>query len=174
MEIFGKNLGIVIINMKNKIDHTTSGLVAIYKPAGPTSHDIVDMVRRATGVKKVGHAGTLDPLARGVLVVAIGREATKQISDVVAKEKEYIARVRLGVTSTTDDEEGEKEVRDIEKVSRSKVEKVVEKFVGEIEQVPPIYSAVKIAGQEAYKRARRGEEVKMKLRQVEIDRKSVV
>jgi len=154
--------------MKNKIDHTTSGLMAIYKPAGPTSHDIVDMVRRATGVRKVGHAGTLDPLARGVLVVAIGRQATKQISEIVAKEKEYIAKVKLGVTSTTDDEEGEKEVREVSEVSRVVIEKVVEKFIGEIEQLPPIYSAVKIAGQEAYKRARRGEEVKMKLRQVEI------
>jgi len=154
--------------VKKKIDHTTTGLVAIYKPAGPTSHDIVDMVRRATGVRKVGHAGTLDPLARGVLVVAIGREATKQIAAVVAKEKEYIARVRLGVTSTTDDEEGEKEVHGVEEVLRPEVEKVVEKFIGKIEQMPPIYSAVKIAGQEAYKRARRGEEVKMKLRQVEI------
>lgn len=146
----------------------SAGLVAIYKPAGPTSHDIVDMVRRVTGVKKVGHAGTLDPLARGVLVVAIGRQATKQISKVVAKEKEYIARVRLGVTSTTDDEEGEKKMREVAEVSQAAIEKVVAGFTGEIKQVPPAYSAVKIAGQEAYKRARRGEKVKMKPRQVEI------
>jgi len=146
-----------------------SRMIAIYKPKGPTSHDIVDQVRRATGVRKVGHAGTLDPLARGVLVVAIGRQATKKIAEVVQKEKEYVAKIKLGVTSTTDDEEGEKKVIEVTRVPEAaEVIKVIETFIGEIEQTPPIYSAVKIKGQEAYKRARRGEEVKMKSRIINI------
>jgi len=150
-----------------------SKIIAVYKPSGPTSHDIVDRVRRATGVKKVGHAGTLDPLARGVLVVAIGRQATKKIAEIVAKEKEYMAQIKLGMTSMTDDEEGEKETVKIPNSkfqipNESQITKVVREFIGEIEQTPPVYSAVKIKGQEAYKRARRGEDVRMKSRQVEI------
>ena len=145
-------------------------IFAVYKPTGPTSHDIVDQVRCATGVVKVGHAGTLDPLARGVLVIAVGREATKQIATIVKKEKEYVAKVRLGVTSTTDDGEGEKVAKksDIFEPDLVKITEVVQSFIGNIEQVPPVYSAVKVAGQEAYKRARRGEDIKMKSRQVEI------
>lgn len=146
-----------------------SKIVAIYKPKGPTSHDIVDQVRRATGVKKVGHAGTLDPLARGVLVVAIGRQATKKIAELVQKEKEYVAQIKLGMTSMTDDEEGEKEVSEVSRIPKmTDVKKVIGMFVGKIKQVPPAYSAVKIRGQEAYKRARRGEEIKMPARLVDI------
>ena len=84
------------------------GIFAVYKPKGPTSHDIIDELRRRTGIEKIGHAGTLDPLASGVLVVGVGREATRQLANVVKKEKEYLAKIRLGMTSTTDDEEGQK------------------------------------------------------------------
>ena len=84
------------------------GIIVVDKPKGPTSHDIVDQVRRITGIRKVGHAGTLDPLASGVLVVAIGRENTKKIDEIVKTEKEYIAKIKLGETSTTDDAEGDK------------------------------------------------------------------
>ena len=87
----------------------SEGIFAIYKKEGMTSHDVVDIVRRLTGRKRVGHAGTLDPCARGVLVVGVGRPATKRLGEVVAKEKEYVARIRLGWRSTTDDREGEKE-----------------------------------------------------------------
>src|SRR4030043_1773793 len=83
-------------------------IFVIYKPKGPTSHDIIDEIRKITGIKKVGHAGTLDPLACGVLVVGVGREATKKLNEIVAKEKEYIAVIKLGEESSTDDEEGEK------------------------------------------------------------------
>jgi tRNA pseudouridine55 synthase len=140
----------------------------IYKPKGPTSHDIVDQVRRVTGVKKVGHAGTLDPLAEGVLVVAVGREATKQISSIVKTEKEYIAEIKLGETSTTDDEEGEKNETPNSKIQIPK-ETIVEAlkgFVGEIEQIPPIYSAIKVKGKSAYKYARKGEDLKLEPRNV--------
>ena len=147
------------------------GIFAVYKPKGPTSHDIIDKLRKKTGVKKIGHAGTLDPLASGVLVVGVGREATKQLGNIVKKEKEYLAKIRLGMTSTTDDEEGEKVV--VVALSNAKrllkvleVEKAVLKFRGEILQTPPIYSAVKVKGKEAYKLARKGQTPKLKPRKV--------
>ena len=147
------------------------GIFAVYKPKGPTSHDIIDKLRKKTGVKKIGHAGTLDPLASGVLVVGVGREATKQLGNIVKKEKEYLAKIRLGMTSTTDDEEGEKVV--VVALSNAKrllkvpeVEKAVLTFRGEILQTPPIYSAVKVKGKEAYKLARKGQTPKLKPRKV--------
>ena len=91
-----------------KTDIPTEGIFAVYKPEGKTSHDIVDIVRRHTGQKRVGHAGTLDPCAKGVLVIGVGRPATRQLGQIVEKEKEYITCVRLGWTSTTHDREGEK------------------------------------------------------------------
>lgn len=147
-------------------------IIAVWKPKGPTSHDIVDQVRRAARERRVGHAGTLDPLAEGVLVIGIGRAATKRLKDAVAAEKEYEATVRLGMTSTTDDEEGEKkESRNILKqMERTEIERAIKKFVGEIEQVPPAYSAVKVAGRAAYRRARSGEVLALKPRTVEIKR----
>ncbi len=132
-------------------------ILAIYKPKGPTSNDIVQNIKRVVGNEKVGHAGTLDPLAEGVLVLGIGREATKKLNEVVRKEKEYLAKVKLGETSVTDDEEGGKtKIEVAEKPSRADIERVLKSFLGKIKQVPPIYSAVKVNGKEAYKLARRG------------------
>ncbi len=140
-----------------------------------TSHDVVGLIRRATGERRVGHAGTLDPLARGVLVVGIGRAATRTLAEVVAHEKEYVAVVRLGMTSATDDEEGEKSTREVPRVpTREDVERACKEFVGEIMQVPPIYSALKIGGKAAYTRARAGEELKMKARPILIKEIEVV
>ena len=154
-----------IMNLYNKT------IFAIYKLKGPTSFDVVAQVRKITGVKKVGHAGTLDPLASGVLVIAVGREATKQLSEIVGQEKEYIADIRLGLTSTTDDEEGSKQ--EIKKLKKSEIKEedikgVLKKFVGEIDQMPPKYSAIKVNGRRAYKSARKGEVVELKPRKVEI------
>jgi tRNA pseudouridine55 synthase len=142
-------------------------IVAIYKPQGATSFDVVSRVRRITGEKKVGHAGTLDPLAEGVLVVGIGA-GTKKMAEHVAKEKEYQARVCLGATTATDDREG-----DITRISErvpeeNEVVECVRSFVGNIKQKPPVYSAIKVKGVPAYKRVRRGEEVSLGLREVEI------
>ena len=149
-------------------------IIGILKPKGPTSHDIINAIRQITQIKKVGHAGTLDPLASGVLVVAIGRSSTKQLSSIVAKEKEYIAKIRLGATSTTDDAEGEVTMNEIDKPSSTNdVESVLINFEGDIEQVPPIFSAVKVKGKEAYKRARKGEELMMGPRQVNIKNISI-
>jgi len=145
-------------------------IFAIYKPKGPSSFSMIYKLRKILGVKKIGHAGTLDPLADGVLVVAVGREGTKQLTDLIRKEKEYVATIKLGVTSTTDDEEGEKVEKQIsKKASVEDVENVLKQFVGEIEQVPPIFSALKIKGKPAYKYARAGKEIKMEARKVKID-----
>lgn len=146
-----------------------SKIFAVYKPKGPTANGVLKMIKRFTGIKKVGHAGTLDPLASGVLVVGVGRGATKRLSEVVKKEKEYLATIRFGEESTTADEEGEKTVFEVLKRPTSKeVEAVVSEFEGRIQQVPPPYSAVKVAGKEAYKLARRREKVSLKPREVEI------
>jgi len=146
-----------------------SDLIAINKSVGPTSHDVLQTLRRITGEKRIGHAGTLDPLASGVLVVGIGRDATRQLNEAVQKEKEYLATITLGQNSTTDDQEGEKETVPVAKQPMTdQVREVVKGFTGSIKQVPPLYSAVKIHGQEAYKRARRGEKLNMPPRDVDI------
>ncbi|MFA5021212.1 MAG: tRNA pseudouridine(55) synthase TruB [Patescibacteria group bacterium] len=141
-------------------------IIAINKPKGPTSFDIVAQVRKITKVKKVGHAGTLDPLASGVLVVAIGRDDTKKINLIVEKEKEYVADIRLGRTSATDDEEGEKSVVNNNQPDELEIIAVLQKFIGEIDQVPPQFSAIKINGRPAYKSARAGRVLEMKPRRV--------
>jgi tRNA pseudouridine55 synthase len=144
-------------------------IFAVYKPKGPTSADIVRMVKRVIGKEKVGHAGTLDPLAEGVLVIGVGREATKQLATEVAKEKEYIATIKLGETSTTDDAEGTKSPSvKREPPSEDDISKVLHKFIGKIQQVPPLYCAVKVAGKEAYKYARSGKSAVLEPREVEI------
>ena len=143
-------------------------IVGIIKPKGPTSNDIVQKVKKITG-KKVGHAGTLDPLASGVLVLGIDKD-TKRLDEVVKKEKEYITTFKFGAYSVTDDEEGEKtEIKVKEIPGKDKIEEVVKGFVGEISQVPPKYSAVKIKGREAYKLARRGEDVFLEPRMVKVE-----
>ncbi|OGY46372.1 MAG: tRNA pseudouridine(55) synthase TruB, partial [Candidatus Buchananbacteria bacterium RIFCSPHIGHO2_01_FULL_47_11b] len=155
-----------------------SALLAINKPVGPTSHDVLQTLRRITGEKRIGHAGTLDPLASGVLVVGIGRDATKQLDEAVQKEKEYLATITLGETSTTDDAEGlitkyqspitNHQLPITKQPTKKEVAVVLKEFIGSIKQVPPPYSAVKIRGQEAYKRARRGEKLNMPPRDVDI------
>lgn len=147
-------------------------IFSFYKPKGITSNDAVQKVRSIVGRSvRVGHAGTLDPLARGVLVIAVGREATKTISEVVKKEKEYVAEITLGFESSTDDAEGEKiprQAQDKPNPNLEDVQKTFPEFIGRIKQIPPIYSAIKVRGQEAYKYARQGQVVEMKSREVEI------
>ena len=144
-------------------------IFAVFKPKGPTSHDIINEIRKITGARKVGHAGTLDPLASGILVVGVGREATRKLNEIVAKEKEYIADIKLGEESSTDDEEGEKISLKVNKFpSLEEIEAVVKSFIGKIMQTPPIYSAIKISGQPAYRLVREGKVVVLEPREVEI------
>ena len=157
-----------------------NGLLVIDKPLGYTSMGVCKKVRWLLvqgGAKKkvkVGHAGTLDPLATGVLVVLVGK-ATKLQDQHMAGEKEYVAEIDLGHFSTTDDREGEHTAVEIDQPpSREDVEQACAKFVGEIAQRPPAYSAMKIDGQRAYKLARQGEQVELKPRPVVIHEIGVV
>jgi len=146
-----------------------NNIFPIYKPQGPTSFALMAKIKKLTGEQKVGHAGTLDPLAEGILVVGLGREATKQLSQIVKKEKEYLADIKLGLTSSTDDGEGQKvKSLKVHKVHKVEVENVLKKFTGIIKQAPPAYSAIKVSGQRAYKLARAGQVIELKSRPVEI------
>ena len=146
-----------------------SGFLIIDKPSGATSFSMVALVRRLTGVKRVGHAGTLDPLASGVLPVAVG-QATRLIEYLDDAPKSYEARVRFGVTTDTYDAEGEVTAeRDASRVTSSAIEAVLPSFVGQVEQRPPSYSAVKVAGKPLYRYARAGAAVEAAPRTVRID-----
>lgn len=132
-------------------------IIAVYKPKGPTSNDIIQLIKKKTGIKKIGHAGTLDPLAKGILVIAIGRQSTKELVKFVQKEKRYNATIRLGATSATDDAEGPIQKNNCpQKPNLRDIKKIINSFQGRIKQVPPLYSAVKVRGKEAYKLARSG------------------
>lgn len=129
----------------------------INKPTGFTSHDVVAVVRKKLNIKKIGHAGTLDPMATGLLIVLVGRDETKQQDAFMAENKEYIAEITLGQISTTYDAEGELTVSgDPKAITPEQVNVVCNSFVGNIEQRPPIHSAVHIAGQRSYALARKG------------------
>ena len=148
---------------------TDSGLLIVDKPQGVTSHDIVAAVRGALHMKRVGHAGTLDPMATGVLVVGFGN-ATRLLNVIVEHDKTYEATIRLGQRTTTDDADGEiVSTRPAPAMSREALQAVVDaRFTGTIEQVPNTYSAIKINGQRAYDLARDGQEVRLKARPVTI------
>lgn len=152
-------------------DQTTvpqEGVFAVYKDEGMTSHDVIDVVRRITREKRVGHAGTLDPCARGVLVVAVGRAATKTLGEITGSEKEYITRVKLGWRSATDDREGDKEEVPSSRIpTEEQVRAALAGFEGVISQRPPIYSALKIGGRAAYKLARAHKQIELSERRVE-------
>ena len=130
------------------------GFLNIYKPKGITSHDVIHKLRKALKIKKIGHAGTLDPLAEGVLPVAISY-ATKLI-DFLPEDKEYIADFKFGYTSLSYDAETELEKFSDKTVTLNDVENILPEFFGDIKQRPPIYSAIKVGGQKLYELARNG------------------
>jgi len=144
------------------------GLVVVDKAPGMTSHDVVARVRRLAGTRKVGHAGTLDPMATGVLVLGVDR-ATRLLGHLMLTEKAYDATVRLGVSTTTDDAEGEvTRSRAASHLDPGRVEAALAAMVGEIMQVPTAVSAIKVDGKRAYARVRDGEQVELKARPVTI------
>lgn len=146
------------------------GLVVVDKPQGWTSHDVVARTRRLAATRKVGHAGTLDPMATGVLVLGIGR-ATRLLTYVVGADKEYTATIRLGVATTTDDAEGELvATRDASGVDAAALDAAVAALTGPILQVPSAVSAIKVAGERAYARVRAGEQVELAARPVTVSR----
>ncbi len=149
------------------------GIVVVDKPAGMTSHDVVDEVRRRLHTRRVGHGGTLDPDATGVLVVGVGR-ATRLLSYAQAAPKRYTATAYLGVVTDTQDASGAVIARSEVEVTREELAAALERFAGEIEQVPPMTSAVRVGGERLYARARRGEEVERSPRRVTIHRLELV
>ncbi|MGH2386977.1 MAG: tRNA pseudouridine(55) synthase TruB [Chloroflexota bacterium] len=142
-----------------------NGILAVDKPKGLTSHDVVARVRRWSGQRRVGHAGTLDPMATGVLLVCLG-EATRVSDDLMRGAKWYLARIRFGVRTTTDDAMGEAIERRASMFSDEDLEHAARLQVGYLEQVPPAFAAIKLQGRPVYKAARAGEEVILAARSV--------
>lgn len=141
----------------------------IDKPKGITSHDVVDKVRKITDERRVGHAGTLDPNATGLLIVGVGRETTKKLGEIAKRTKKtYEAEIFLGEERDTDDAEGViiSKAKGLLPPGENEIEKILTSFVGEQMQTPPAYSALKIKGKKAYELARKGKEIKLKSRKI--------
>lgn len=137
-----------------------SGFILINKPAGITSHDVVDRLRKITGIKKIGHAGTLDPMATGLLIMGVGRPATKEIDKFSKLDKEYEAEMFLGAETDTYDKDGKiTYIDDAYSCQEEEIRDIVSGFVGVIEQIPPMYSAKKVRGRKLYEMAREGVEI---------------
>ena len=146
-----------------------SGFMLINKPSGPTSHDIIDKLRRITGIKKIGHAGTLDPFARGLLIVAVGREATREINKFVKLDKVYAAKLKLGVISNTHDNTGNiQKTENRKQKTENQILTNLNRFKGKQKQVPPMFSAKKIKGKKLYQLARQGKTIEREAVDIEI------
>lgn len=153
---------------KNSFKSRVSGVLVVDKPVGLTSHDVVQIIRKGTGIRRAGHTGTLDPRASGVLVVLVG-PAVRLSEYVSASDKRYQATIRLGSSTDTYDAEGivtssASEVN----VTEDEFQDLLEEFIGEIEQTPPPFSAVKVNGEKAYEKARAGEEVELVPRKINV------
>ncbi len=151
----------------NENDNLPGGVLAIKKPCGMTSHDVVNRVRRLYNTKRVGHAGTLDPMATGVLIVLVGR-AAKACEYISSDRKGYRATLRLGITTDTEDTTGEVLTKSESIPAANEVNDAVSGFVGKIKQIPPMYSALKVNGQKLYDLARQGVTVEREAREIEI------
>jgi tRNA pseudouridine55 synthase len=150
-------------DLKNAI----SGVLVVDKPVGMTSHDVVQVIRRGTNIRRAGHTGTLDPRASGVLVILLG-PAVRLSEYVSASDKRYQAIVRLGTTTDTFDSDGSVTSSTPVDISEEQFETALKSFIGEIEQIPPPYSAVKVKGRRAYEMAREGEEVELQPRKIQV------
>jgi tRNA pseudouridine55 synthase len=154
---------------RDQLKNIVSGVLGVDKPIGLTSHDVVQIIRRGTGIRRAGHTGTLDPRASGVLVVLIG-PAVRLSEYVSASDKRYQATVHLGSSTDTYDADGVMTTAEVsvDEITEEQFTEVLEQFVGEIEQVPPPYSAVKVKGKKAYEMAREGEEVELSPRKINV------
>ena len=149
------------------IKNAISGVLVVDKPVGLTSHDVVQIVRKGTNIRRAGHTGTLDPRASGVLVILVG-PAVRLSEYVSASDKRYQAIVRLGTTTDTYDADGRVTSSAPVDITEDQFETALKKFIGEIEQVPPPYSAVKVKGRKAYEMAREGEEIDLQPRKIQV------
>jgi tRNA pseudouridine55 synthase len=153
---------------KDNIKNVVSGVLVVDKPIGMTSHDVVQIIRKGTGIRRAGHTGTLDPRASGVLVILIG-PAVRLSEYVSASDKRYQATIRLGSSTDTYDSEGKiTNTSNIDNITEDQFNEMLQKFVGEMIQTPPPYSAIKVKGQRAYTLARKGEEVDLQPRMVNV------
>ncbi|NLU79979.1 tRNA pseudouridine(55) synthase TruB [Micromonospora sp. HNM0581] len=153
---------------------STDGLIVVDKSGGMTSHDVVARIRRLAGTRRVGHGGTLDPMATGVLVIGVGR-ATRLLTYVIGADKSYAATIRLGQATVTDDAEGDViATTPVGPLTDGAVRDALAGLTGEIDQVPSAVSAIKINGQRAYKRVREGESVELPARRVTVSRLDVL
>ncbi len=156
------------MNQTKQAANEIHGFVIVDKPSGMTSHDVVHQIRKLANTKKVGHAGTLDPDATGVLVIGLGK-ATRLLTFIVADNKTYQATIRLGQSRTTDDAQGEIiETKSCEKITDEAIKYELDKFVGDIQQIPSSVSAIKVDGKRAYDLVRQGEKVELAPRSVHI------
>ncbi len=153
---------------KKEIEARKNGIILVNKPSGITSHDVVDIARRKLGCRRIGHAGTLDPLAQGLLIILVGSH-TKMFDKFVNFDKKYEGTLKLGKVTSTGDSEGQiLAVKDWKGISACQIKNVFETFQGEIEQVPPMVSALRRGGKRLYKLARKGVIIKLKPRKITI------
>ncbi len=161
-------MGLQFPAAQNSLEKPLFGFLNVYKPSGLTSHDVVAKLRKITKIKQIGHTGTLDPFAEGVLPVCIGKST--RLIEYLADDKEYLATVQFGKATDTYDLEGNIVSVSDKKVSEDEILKVLPDFAGEILQMPPVYSAIKVKGKKLYEYARKGEEVKIEPRKVFIEK----
>ena len=156
------------VKRENKMEAVKEGIILVDKPSGVTSHDVVDMVRHKLGLRRVGHAGTLDPLAEGLLIMLVGR-ATKLFPQFVNFDKEYFGVLKLGEMTTTCDSQGEvTKTGDTSVVSDSGILSSFKRFEGEFDQIPPMVSALHVKGKRLYKLARKGITIERQPRRIKI------
>lgn len=154
----------------NPVSNVPAGVLVVDKSPDMTSHDVVAIARRSLGTKKIGHCGTLDPMATGLLMLVVER-ATKIQDLLMSEDKEYVGTMTLGVTTNTQDRQGEPvEEKEVPELSKDEIEAAFSEFTGEFEQIPPMVSAIKKDGVPLYKLARKGQEVKRDPRPVRVDR----
>lgn len=164
-------VSVPVLTRSDALDQLPDGFaILIDKPKGITSFGAIRRLRRVFGIKKVGHAGTLDPMATGLLIVLVGRTATREQDRFMGMPKEYSGTIRLGETTASHDAETPvDETSPTDHLTESDLEMARRKFLGEIEQCPPIYSAIKVGGERLYKKARRGETIAIQARRVTIE-----
>ncbi|GIV63665.1 MAG: tRNA pseudouridine(55) synthase TruB [Chloroflexota bacterium] len=155
------------MNENTNPNNTISGVLVVDKPVGYTSHDIVQIIRRGTGIRRAGHTGTLDPRASGVLVILLG-PAVRLSEYVSASDKRYQAVIQLGTSTDTYDADGQVLSNNPVNITEEQFVAALQSFIGEIEQVPPPYSAVKVKGKKAYEMAREGEEIDLQPRKIRV------
>lgn len=165
-------ISVEVVTRADSLEGLLEGFaILIDKPKGITSFGAIRKLRRVFGIKKVGHAGTLDPMATGLLIVLVGRKATREQDLFMGLPKVYSGTIRLGETTASyDAETPTEEIQSTEHLTDDDLETARVKFLGEIEQVPPIYSAIKVGGERLYEKARRGETIDIKTRRVTVDR----